>query len=163
MLKLLVTCVVIASVVAPNAPTAPSPAPAGPSVMVFETAPGVRVLMPEFSENMRFLGELTTGLVKSSDTVGVRGIEVAMFYARSSAWTNRPVAEIPFAMADMRARYYPARGDRPALFLSTRRVTLMNGGRSGGYPPIVTPAALEILARRGVPTTAASTAASTAA
>ena len=120
---------------------------AGPSAIVFELAPGERVMLANFDENMRFFQTLERGRVLQSDTAGRRGIDVAMFYVRSRAVYDRPLSEIPFALADMRATYYPGRGTRPAIIVS--RPTLNGFWR---LDPVVSRRGIEVLESHGVPT-----------
>jgi hypothetical protein len=120
----------------------------GPSAMVFEVGPaGKRVMLPKFEENMQLMQTLHAGRVLATDTAARHGIDVALFYARSERFYDRPVAEIPFAAADGRATYFPARGSRPALLLWRQS---LNG--AWRFPPIVAPEGLAVLARYGVPT-----------
>jgi hypothetical protein len=120
---------------------------AGPSAIVFQLGPDRRVMLPKFEENLRIMGALAPGAVLRSDTLGRRGIDVAMFYVKSRHHYDRPLAEIPFALADMRATYYPGRGERPALFVW--RPTL-NG--QFYFKPFIAREGLEVLERYGVPT-----------
>lgn len=120
---------------------------AGPAAIVFELAPGDRVMLANFDENMRFFQTLEPGTVLRSDTAGRHGIDVAMFYVRSRAVYDRPLNEISFANADMRATYYPGRGTRPAILVS--RPTLSGFWRVN---PVVSRQGIEVLRSYGVPT-----------
>ena len=121
---------------------------AGPSAIVFQLGPDHRVMLPKFEENMRFILALEAGTVLRTDTLGRRGIDVAMFYVRSRHLYDRPLAEISFVHADMRATYYPGRGTRPAMLV-------WHPTLSGGWSrmsPFVTRDGIEVLERYGVPT-----------
>jgi hypothetical protein len=121
---------------------------AGPSAIVFELDSGRRVMLPKFDENMRIMLSLQPGTVLRTDTMGRRGIDVAMFYVRSRYHYDRPLAEISFAHADMRATYFPGRGTRPAMLVWH---PTLSGGFSR-FNPFFTREGIEVLERYGVPT-----------
>jgi hypothetical protein len=127
---------------------------AGPSAIVFELDSGRRVMLPKFEENMRIMLSLAPGAVLRADTAGRRGTDVAMFYSRSRYHYDRPVAEISFAHADMRATYYPGRGERPAMLVWH---PTLSGGFSR-FNPFFTREGIEVLERYGVPTRVAASA-----
>ena len=119
---------------------------AAPQILVFCGPPLEHcIVLGDLRENARFMNALVIGDVRG-DTVRRVAIEVAGFYQRSRVWTGRPVDSIPFALADMRARYYPAQGRRPALLIPQLSL-------GSGYMKAATVGALGllILEHHGIP------------
>ena len=104
-----------------------------------------RVVLRDVKENEAFVLSLVRGAVHA-DTVGRRAIDVSMFYARSVVWTNRTADSIPLELADLRSRFYPARGGSPAFLLPRSSISMTQ------MPPaVVSDAGLQVLARHGIP------------
>lgn len=118
-----------------------------PSVIVLSGPHlGRRVVLRDFKKNETFVLSLDRGAV-SADTAGRPSIDVSMFYVRSVVWTTRAVDSIPLELADLRSRYYPAQGGRPALLLPRTAISMAQMPAA-----VVSDAGLNVLARHGIPT-----------
>ena len=135
-------------------PASGAPA-AAPWIVIFHGLPlPARVVIADWHENQRLMLALAEPVGPFGVEPGAGAyVEVALFWGPE--WANYPrdsasLARLRPDQASQRARFYPATGERAALWVFRAGL-----GGSGPVPPApargVTPAGLSLLEARGIP------------